>query len=333
MFKKRKTINLILFGLFLFLIILDSRTAVNAAKGSIDMCIKTVVPSVFPFLFLGGAIAAEIAGTHISILERILHIPRGTAGYFLIGQLCGYPVGAKLLQNAVERNEIDQSAATRMVSFCNNASPAFIIGIMTPFFSNIWIPIILWLIQIVSSLLLGMLLPKGPEKEISEAKRQKQNLTKIMADSIMGTVTICGWIVLLGIVLAYMSEPILKKLSPLGNVILSGSIELTSGLFRMYHIRSESIRFTISSVLLSLGGICVLLQTKSVAPSVSVREYLFARFIHAIISSTAATITSLFLFSHDKVHLRCIPLLLCAGLICYTILFFNKKMVAFDKKL
>lgn len=333
MFKERKSINLIIFTLFLFLIILDSRTAVNAANDNIHMCLKTVIPSIFPFLFLGGAISSELVGCNFPIIEKILHIPPGSGGYFLIGQLSGYPVGAKLLQDAAERNEIEQTAAKRMVSFCNNASPAFIIGIMTPLFTNVHVAIILWIIQIATSILLGMLLPKTQEKICNQSKRQKQNIPKIMADSIKGTVTVCGWIILMGILLAYVNEPILKKLNPLGKALFSGSIELTSGLFCMYNIQSEHIRFVCSSVLLSLGGICVLLQTRSVAPFISIRAYLTARLLHAIVSGTIATTLGFFIFSRDICQLRSIPLLLCAGIINVCILFFNKKMVAFKNKL
>ena len=332
MFKTRRKMILILFAIFLFIIIMDSNTAVNAAKESIDMCIKTVVPSVFPFLVLGGAMAAEIAGTNIPILEQLLHIPKGAAGYFLIGQLCGYPVGAKLLQDAMDRNEIDSSSAARMVSFCNNASPAFIIGIMTPLFSDIRIAIILWFIQITSSLVLGMILPQTKEAKIRIKMQQTQSITATMAGSIKGTATICGWIVLLSILLAYINQPIISKVSPLGEAFLSGAIELTNGLFRLHKIQFESIRFAIGSVLLSLGGLCVLLQTKSTAPNINIRAYLFARFMHAIISSTLATIIGHFIFTNNRTQLSCLALLICGGIICYCILIFNKKMVAIADK-
>lgn len=333
MFRKRKTISLILLSSFLIMIILDSKTAVMASKNGIDLCIKTVIPSILPFLFLGGAVAAEIAGIHIPFLEHILRIPHGTAGYFIIGHLCGYPVGAKLLQDAVDRKEIDQGAAVRMVALCNNASPAFIIGIMSSLFSSVWLAIIIWLIQIVSSLLLGILLPKAPERSLQQSTIQKHSLAKIMSDSIKGAATICGWIVIMGILLAFINEPILNILSPLGNTILSGSIELTSGLLRMHGIRSEPLRFAVSSVLLSLGGICVVLQTKSMAPSVSIKAYLFARLMHAIISCTITTIVALLIFPQEMGCQQCIPLLICAAIICCIILFFNKKVVAFEKKL
>ena len=333
MYKKRNPISLLLLSSLLVMVILDSKTAVTASKYSIDLCIKTVLPSILPFLFLGGAIAAEISGIQILFLEHILHIPKGTAAYFIIGHLCGYPVGAKLIQDAVDRNEIDRSAAARMVALCNNASPAFIIGIISSLFSDVWLAIIIWLIQILSSLLLGMLLPKAPERTLQQSTHQMQSLTKIMTDCIKGAATICGWIVIMGILLAFINKPILNKLSPLGSTILSGAIELTSGLLRMQGIRSEPLRFAVSSVLLSLGGICVILQTKSVAHSVSIKAYLFARMMHAIISCTITTIVALLIFPQELGCQQCIPLLICAGIICCIILFFNKKVVAFEKKL
>lgn len=330
MFKKRNQISLLLLSSLLLMVILDSKTAVTASKYSIELCIKTVLPSILPFLFLGGAIAAELSGIRISLLEHILQIPTGTAGYFIIGHLCGYPVGAKLIQDAVDNNEIQRTAAARMVALCNNASPAFIIGIMASLFSNIWVAIIIWLIQIISSLLLGILLPGTPPYTLRQRTIYRQSLTKIMADTIKGAATICGWIIIMGVLLAYISEPILNKLTPIGKSVLSGSIELTRGLLCMNNIRSESLRYVVSSLLLSFGGICVILQTKSVAPFVNIKTYLFARLTHAMISSTMATITAVLVFPQETCCQNFIPLLISAVSICCIILFFNKKVVAFE---
>lgn len=333
MYRNIKLIKLTVFSLLLFIIVTDSQTAVFASKNSIDLCIKSVIPNIFPFIFLGGMIAGEIAGMRIPALEQILRIPRGTAGYFIIGHLCGYPVGAKLLHDAVLRKEIEQDAASRMVAFCNNASPAFIIGIMTSLFSNLWIGIILWFVQILSSLLLGILLPRVTITKCQYHNVKQQNIGKIMSDTIRSTATICGWIVAFGILLTFISEPMTNLLSPFGSAMLTGSIELTNGLFRLHNIRSESLRFIVSSALLSFGGICILLQTKSVAPFLNLKTYLFARLIHATISSITATIMAAFLFSPNIIFLGCIPLLICAGIVCCSILLFNKKMVAFTAKL
>lgn len=333
MSQKSGRLYLLLLGFLLFLVILDSRTAVNAANESIQLCLKTVVPSIFPFLFLSGAIAEEIGRLRIPLLERLLHIQPGTAAYFLVGQLCGYPVGAKLLQNAMDQQTIDKQSAARMVSFCNNASPAFIIGIMTPLFSNGWIAIALWLIQVISSLLLGMVLPHERNLHPVLTTKRRTDLGKTMLQSLKATATICGWIILFGIVLAYLKGPVFSKLNTFNNAMLSGALELTNGIFLLGGISVEPLRFTAGAVLLSLGGVCIFLQTKSVAPFVDMRAYLFARLIHAVFSGTIATLSGFLLFTGSKSDLRCVPLLVCAGIICCLILSFNKKVVAINRNL
>lgn len=46
---------------------------------------------------------------------------------FLLGMLCGYPMGAKLASDMYESHKISRREAEYLTTFCNNASPSFII--------------------------------------------------------------------------------------------------------------------------------------------------------------------------------------------------------------
>ena len=162
--SKFKILWTALLSLLMILLILDSKTGISACSEAIDLCIKTIIPGVFPFLVLSSAMSTAFHGLKIPFLERLLHIPTGSCGYFLIGLLCGYPVGAKLLQDAFDRQKLSAKQAQRMMVFCNNASPAFIIGILASVLGG-KNALILWLIQISASLLLGVILPATANEE------------------------------------------------------------------------------------------------------------------------------------------------------------------------
>ena len=312
-------------------IIFDSQTALQSIAASIELCIKSVIPGVFPFLLLGSAIACEIRNTQIPYLEN--RLPKGAGAFFIIGQICGYPVGAKLLQDAVNQRTIDRESAVRMMCFCNNASPAFIIGILTSMFIDKWTALYLWIIQIVTSLILGIILPGHPGKAVNDRSVPKQNLSSILTDVIKTIANICGWVIVFGMLVSYVYKFTVFRKNTFASVIISGFFELTNGVFALRNIRSESIRLILSSIFLSFGGVCVLMQTRTVAPDMDIKHYFLSRLLHAAISASLCAVISPFIFPADSTALNSIPLILCVTAVGIIMLIFNKKTVAIGAKL
>lgn len=327
---KAKYARLLILSILLMIVIFDSATAIGAALQGIERSVKTVIPGVFPILFLCSVLASELKNISVPSLESKLRIPTGTAGYFLIGLLCGYPVGAKLMENAIQQKEIHPQDGARMISFCNNASPAFIIGVLSPIFKNSWIGIIMLFIQIISSFFVGCIIPGSIHSANRSSNNEKQNIGRTMSESIKAIAVICGWIIIFGIIIAYIQNRIGNNLTPVSSAIISGLLELSSGLQALQGIKSPAIQFTIASVMLSFGGICVLIQTKSVAPTTILKPYILSKALHAGLSGALSSFVGLFIFIDTRPLLLCVPLFLSASAVIAMIFHFNKKMVAFD---
>ena len=58
-------------------LILDSRTALSSATEGVALCIKTIIPSLFPFIFLSGTFSGSCSGHAPGFLGRLPGIPRG----------------------------------------------------------------------------------------------------------------------------------------------------------------------------------------------------------------------------------------------------------------
>lgn len=328
----KERFRLYILSALMLVIIFDSQTALQSVAASIELCIKSVIPGVLPFLLLGSAIACEIRNTQISYLENLLRIPKGAGAFFLIGQICGYPVGAKLLQDAVNQRTIDRESAVRMMCFCNNASPAFIIGILTSMFIDKWTALYLWIIQIVTSLILGIILPGCPGKAINNRSVPNQNLSSILTDVIKTIANICGWVIVFGMLVSYVYKFAVFRKYTFASIIVSGFFELTNGVFALSNISSESIRLILSSIFLSFGGVCVLMQTRTVAPDMDIKHYFLSRLLHAAISASLCAVISPFIFPADSTALNSIPLILCVTAVGIIMLIFNKKTVAIGTK-
>ena len=52
----------------MLILILDPNTAVRSASDAIQLCLKTVVPSLFPFFVLSSMLTSALVGSHSIIL-------------------------------------------------------------------------------------------------------------------------------------------------------------------------------------------------------------------------------------------------------------------------
>ena len=321
----------LLWSSLLLLLILDSRTALTAASEGIQLCLKALIPSVFPFIFIGGFLCAAISTIRLPLLEKWLKIPRYGSGYLLTGLICGYPVGAKTLQDAYRSGQIDRATASRMCCFCNNAGPAFIIGVLSSVFSTWEVSLIIWMIQILSAVITGILIPNSTDANFRVQSTPGINMHLQMKNTLSAVASICGWVILFKVILSYMHIWIMPSIPKLTQCLLAGFLELANGLCMLSMIESNALRLIVATAMLSFGGICIYFQTKSVAPELVGKHYILCKALQSLIAIGLSMVASYFFYGLEQPILTASPLLITATVILILLLYFNKKMVAFSR--
>lgn len=331
--KLKKVLSLSVTALAMVLMILDTEMAFYSANEGVDICLRTIVPSLFPFFFLSGIINSALIGTNSPFLRPIstlCRIPAGAESLMILGLIGGYPVGASAVHSAYSAGSIKRNSAQRMLSFCNNAGPAFIFGILSPLFENklsIWV---LWIIHISSAIVVSMLLPAEKTEKCMQAGRQSITLTQALQLAIRNTATVCGWVILFRIVIGFFNRWFLWLFPKQWQVLLCGLLELSNGCISLSLISSDGLRFVVASVLLAFGGICVAMQTTSVIGDLSSKGYWLGKIMQTSLSLLFSGIAQNFLFKESAIHF---PFILCipgALALTYPIL---KKTVAFPKNM
>ena len=274
-------------------IILDSRTAQQGAKEGISLCLQSVIPSLFPFIFLSLMLTSRMYGQQISFLKPVgtlCAIPSGAESLLLIAFLGGYPVGAQAVHNAWLAGSLDTNTAKRLLGFCSNAGPSFIFGLLAGVFANKAAPLCLWLVHIASAVTVGAILPS----EQVFANRIKHtapvSATTALQRSVQIMGAVCGWIVIVRIVLTYITKYLLYAASPMVSVVIGGCLELTNGCISLPMVSDEPTRFIIASFILALGGLCVYLQTRAVTGELGTGIYFRGKILQALISVLYAAI-------------------------------------------
>ena len=311
-----------LYGLFagitMLIVIFNSRTVISGVQVGITLCLKTIIPALFPFIILSTIISSVLLGKKIKLLSpirKLCNIPSGAETILLLGFLGGYPIGAQLVAQAYSSGSITNSTAKRMLGFCSNAGPAFIFGIFSTIFTNQTISWWLWGIHITSAITVGFLLPKEPPSTCRILTCSTVNLQNALKKTIKTLSLICSWVILFRILICLSEKWMLIYLPVNIQVLLSGLLELSNGCIFLTKIKQEEIRFLYASIILSFGGLCVAMQTKTVTQNIGCRYY----FLGKLLQTLFALLYSIILLPLIYDYIKFSENILAIGIIALTV--------------
>lgn len=297
--QKSQQLMLFLVTLGFAVLILDTKAALLGAQEGLQLCIKTVFPSLFPFVFITMILNCHIFGYEIKFirpLSKLCHIPKGAESLFLMGLLGGYPVGAQCVDTAYSNGTITKSDAERILGFCNNAGPSFIFGMVGTLFQSSVTVWLIWIIQILSVLIVGCVLPSKTISTSKAVEHKTISVSKALEKSLRTMACICGWVILFRVLICIVNRWILWLLPPILRAIIIGMLELTNGIHLLTQIRSEGVRFVLASLFLSLGGMCITLQTVSVTSHVGLGKYFPGKVLQSAISLLLSAVIQVCIF-------------------------------------
>lgn len=302
----------------LLLMILDSRTVLTGAVEGIQLCIASVIPSLFPFLLVSIFVSGLLSKTPLLY---------GTRGYlFIMGLLGGYPVGAETVSHAYQNGCISRSEAERLLAFCSNAGPAFLFGIGATIFPNIVFCWLLWGVHILSALLVALLTPATDRQIAQHTPSGEITLTAAMEKSLRAMALICGWIVLFRTVITFFQRWVLWLLPSNLQLLLVGLLELANGCCSLKEISNIGLQIELFSLFLGFGSLCVFLQTKSVLSGSGLcgHRYLPGKTVQAALSYLLCLLVQPLLPSEMRYLPSPIFGLIAVGIVVCYILFFAK---------
>ena len=332
--KNAKVIYGILSFSTMLIIILDSKCAVSSISGGINLCLETVIPALFPFFILSGILNSCFLGLSFAFmapLRRFCKIPDGIESILLIGLISGYPVGARLATEAYETGCITKESARRMLGFCSNAGPAFLFGMLAGVFTQKITPWILWGIHIISSLIVAHILPWGTQEKCTLPQRDKISINDALHNAIRNIATVCGWVIVFRVVLAFFKKWFLWIFPLELQVLISGLIEISNGCILLQQIQNEGMRFIIASAILAFGGLCVAMQTVSVTGKLGTGYYFPGKFLQTVISIVISCFVHPFLFGENNASNIYLYLLIFLAFLFICLL--RKIVVAFGRRM
>lgn len=290
---KRKLWALILVSVMV-LLLWRSAVAAEAVRRGLTLCARSVIPALFPYfvvsgLFISLGFADEVGRRLEPLTRRLFGVGGAGASAFFLGLLGGYPVGGRTVGQLYRAGRLSKDEAERLLAFCNNAGPSFILGVVgVGCFGSLRTGVYLYLVHAFSAVLVGILFRKkapvsGQKVRYSAAFEPIAAFVRAVGEAAEGMVRLCGFVVFFLVILALITD-----LTGLNHPVLLGFVELTSGVTALDGSRGN---LAWAAALLGWGGLSVHGQTAAVLSDtdLGLGRYFLGKILQAIFSAGAVT--------------------------------------------
>lgn len=276
------------------LLLVRSAVAGEAVRRGLTLCARSVVPALFPYFVVSGLFTslgfAEGVGRRLApVTEHLFGVSGAGASALFLGLLGGYPVGGRTAGQLYRAGRLEKDEAQRLLAFCNNAGPSFILGVVgLGCFQSLRAGVLLYVIHALSAVLVGVLQKKkgrprrSAPRPLSPPEKILPAFIRSVQDSAGAMVRICGFVVF-----ALVVQALLAELTGITHPAALGFIELTGGVVRLGSSPSD---FVWAATLLGWGGLSVHGQTAAVLAGTGLRmdRYFLGKLLQAAVSAVLA---------------------------------------------
>ena len=126
----KKILCILLVTCLLLLFFTHPGTAASGCTLGLTLWYTAVLPSLLPFMILSNLLVATgmfryLTPFYAPVLRRIFRISEEGCYAVLLGFLCGFPMGAKVIADLVREEHISPEEGDYLLGFCNSVSTAF----------------------------------------------------------------------------------------------------------------------------------------------------------------------------------------------------------------
>lgn len=301
-------------------LVLWPEQSMGAMRDGVKLCGNVILPSLFPFFVLSSLVVELGMSRYLGkllepVMAPLFRVNGNCAAALALGFVGGYPVGARTAIQIYETGQCSRTEAERMLAFCNNSGPAFILGVVgAGVFGSGAAGLLLYLAHLLASLLVGVLFrfyrpQDGPQTRRGRGPQfQAASFPKAFTRSVTGALTstlnICAFVLFFTVFLRILAHAGILKLlggllsallAPLGmdqtwaERLLTGLVEVSSGVSSLTD-GTLSGRLSMAAFMLGWAGVSVHCQVLAFLgdSGLSVRTYIVGKLLHGGLSALLA---------------------------------------------
>lgn len=254
----------------------------NGVALGINLIVNSLIPAILPFIIISNYLIKSGCSTGLgkifySLTRHIFPLsPNGTYA-FIMGLLCGYPIGAKIVADLEKSNMISSEEARYLFKYTNHVSPAFVQGYLILFVlnSNCNKSLILLLIYAPEIILAILSKPSYnfPIQSVSPAATKNTSSPDTLFDisfynGVKAILKVSGYVIIFSVLICFINE--IWFLPEIIKVITVSICEITSGLYCISNYNTSPFTKELLCIIFTIfGGISSFFQIKSVTKGTS----------------------------------------------------------------
>ena len=299
-----KRYGILLFSLTLIVFsFLNLQEMMRLINCGLLLCIRSVIPSLFPFMIfsemmLYGNVFDIIPQKVRNLFGRLFNINPVSIGAFLTGTICGFPLGVKYASDLYRKSVISKEEFERLICFCNNTGPAFVIaGIGVSLRKNAIEGILLYFIQVLSAVICGIVFAykaKANIKQTNSTTLEMKGFSIIdcIKNSSLNMLYICASVSFFTVLCGYSYKVFPNEVF---NAVFSSILEIGNGAAACAALRNKQLSFILTAGGISFSGMSVHLQAEIFYHDIGIskKKYYTAKIIQGTISIIIAFLVSL----------------------------------------
>ena len=127
----------VMFLMLLICILSHSRMSLSYASLGLGLWFEKMIPSLLPFMILSGVMVRmkltdKVAMLIYPIAGPLYKVRKNVCYAMMMGFFCGFPMGARVVDDLYKRQMITKREAEYLLAFCNNIGPVYFCSFVLP---------------------------------------------------------------------------------------------------------------------------------------------------------------------------------------------------------
>ncbi len=296
----KRFVRIFLLGAVIYLslyLVMFPAESLESGAFALTLCFRSVIPALFPYLVCSGCLsvfgAAKIFSRYLSpVMRPLFGVPGSGAIALVLGTVSGYPIGAVCAADLYFSGECTKTEAERLLAFCNNSGPLFVVSVVgCSFLKSPHTGMLLYLSHVLSAVLTGIIFrtlvrqkhmptPHLLPKTAPNTKNTLSEFGRVLDSAVFAILKICGFVVFFTVFVSSLPK---TPLSP----YIHSLIEITGGTAAL--ISSDTaynLKLPLVSFFIAFSGLSVILQVGAVtAPAkLSLKPFIWGKLIQGVLS-------------------------------------------------
>ncbi len=262
--------------------------AAQGVKSALSQAVTSVIPSLFIFIALSNIITSldllEPLYSRIPT-EKLFSMNRSSSQAIFCGLLCGFPIGAVVVNSLCTGGKITKSEAERLLAVSSCPSPAFLIGAVGGYYSSTAYGAGLYAVSVLSCLLFGVITGRKSVPATADSGGNKAaarvGFTRAVCESVnkagLTSLTVTAYITFFSVM-----REVVSAMLPFTAVqdITASLFEFSHGAY--YGSSVGGIRgYCITGFAIGFSSLSIFMQTSNSAPSLSMKPFFCSKLMSA----------------------------------------------------